>query len=91
VIAGGTRVAVSVSLPLVQTPRRWQAGHRADVRSEQALWGKPSPVPEPHQPVPHQALGIDWGGNFLAKHCLGTGNSTGRFERLCRGLYRLKR
>jgi hypothetical protein len=38
----------------------------------------------------NRALGITWGGNFLAKHCLGTGSSTPRFVRISRGLYRLK-
>jgi len=38
----------------------------------------------------NKALGITWGGNFLAKHCLGTGSSTARFVRVSRGLYRLK-
>jgi len=38
----------------------------------------------------NKALGITWGGNFLAKHCLGTGSSTVRFVRVSRGLYRLK-
>jgi hypothetical protein len=38
----------------------------------------------------NKVLGISWGGNFLAKHCLGTGSSTVRFVRVSRGLYRLK-
>lgn len=38
----------------------------------------------------NRALGITWGGNFLAKHCEGTGSSTARFVRVSRGLYRLK-
>ena len=38
----------------------------------------------------NKALGITWGANFLAKHCLGTGSSTARFVRVSRGLYRLK-
>ena len=38
----------------------------------------------------NNVLGITWGGNFLAKHCLGTGGSTARFVRVSRGLYRLK-
>lgn len=38
----------------------------------------------------NRALGITWGGNFLAKHCVGTGSSTARFIRIGRGLYRLK-
>jgi hypothetical protein len=38
----------------------------------------------------NRVLGITWGGNFLAKHCLGTGSSTARFVRVSRGLYRLK-
>ncbi len=38
----------------------------------------------------NEALGITWGGNFLAKHCLSTGSSTARFVRVARGLYRLK-
>jgi hypothetical protein len=38
----------------------------------------------------NKALGITWGGNFLAKHCLGTDSSTARFVRVSRGLYRLK-
>ena len=38
----------------------------------------------------NEVLGITWGGNFLAKHCLGTGGSTARFVRVSRGLYRLK-
>jgi hypothetical protein len=38
----------------------------------------------------NKALRITWGGNFLAKHCLGTGSSTARFVRVSRGLYRLK-
>ncbi len=38
----------------------------------------------------NKALGITWGGNFLPKHCLGTGGSTARFVRVSRGLYRLK-
>jgi hypothetical protein len=39
----------------------------------------------------NKALGITWGGNFLAKHCLGTGSSTARFVRVSRGLYRLNK
>ena len=38
----------------------------------------------------NKALGISWGGNFLAKHCLGTGSSTARFVRVSHGLYRLR-
>jgi hypothetical protein len=38
----------------------------------------------------NKVLGITWGGNFLAKHCLGTGSSTTRFVRVSRGLYLLK-
>ena len=38
----------------------------------------------------NRALGITWGGNFLAKHCLDTGSSTARFVCVSRGLYRLK-
>jgi hypothetical protein len=38
----------------------------------------------------NRALGITWGGNFLAKHCYLTGSSTVRFVRISRGLYRLK-
>jgi len=38
----------------------------------------------------NKVLGITWGGNFLAKHCLDTGSSTARFVRVSRGLYRLK-
>ncbi len=38
----------------------------------------------------NKALGITWGGNFLAKHCLGTGSSTARFVRVSHGLYRLR-
>ncbi len=38
----------------------------------------------------NKALGITWGGNFLAKHTVGTGSSTARFMRISRGLYRLK-
>jgi hypothetical protein len=38
----------------------------------------------------NKALGITWGGTFLAKHCFGTGHSTARFVRVDRGLYRLK-
>ncbi|MCU1316371.1 MAG: hypothetical protein JWN63_1693 [Candidatus Acidoferrum typicum] len=38
----------------------------------------------------NKVLGITWGGNFLAKHCLGSGSSTARFVRVSRGLYRLK-
>lgn len=38
----------------------------------------------------NNVLGITWGGNFLAKHCLDTGSSTARFVRVSRGLYRLK-
>jgi len=38
----------------------------------------------------NRALGITWGGNFLAKHCYLTGSSTARFVRISRGLYRLK-
>lgn len=38
----------------------------------------------------NRALGITWGGNFLAKHCFGTGSSTTRFVRVSGGLYRLK-
>jgi hypothetical protein len=37
----------------------------------------------------NEALGLTWGGNFLAKHCLGTGSSTARIVRVSRGLYRL--
>lgn len=36
------------------------------------------------------ALGINWAGVFLAKHCVGTGSSTGLFVRMERGLYRLQ-
>ena len=35
-------------------------------------------------------LGITWGGNFLAKHCVGNGYTTEHFVRMGRGLYRLK-
>lgn len=38
----------------------------------------------------NRALGITWGGNFLAKHCVGTGSSSARFVRISRGHYRLK-
>jgi len=38
----------------------------------------------------NKALGITWGGNFLAKYCLGTGTSTARFVRVSRGLYCVK-
>jgi hypothetical protein len=38
----------------------------------------------------HKALGITWGGNFLAEHCVGTGSSNARFVRVSHGLYRLK-
>jgi hypothetical protein len=38
----------------------------------------------------NNVLGITWGGNFLAKHCLDTGSSTARFVRVSRGLYWLK-
>jgi hypothetical protein len=38
----------------------------------------------------NKVMGITWGGNFLAKHCLGTGSSTTRFVRVSRGLYHLK-
>jgi hypothetical protein len=38
----------------------------------------------------NRVLGITWGGNFLAKHCVGTGSSTSHFVRVSRGLYRLK-
>jgi hypothetical protein len=38
----------------------------------------------------NKALGISWGGNFLAKHRLGTGSSIARFVRVSRGFYRLK-
>jgi hypothetical protein len=38
----------------------------------------------------NKVLGITWGGNFLAKHCLGTGSSATRFVRVSRGLYHLK-
>lgn len=38
---------------------------------------------------PNEALGLTWGGNFLVRHCLGTGSSTARFVRVSRGLYRL--
>lgn len=39
----------------------------------------------------NRVLGIDWGGNFLAKHCVGNGYTTELFVRVSRGLYRLKR
>jgi hypothetical protein len=35
-------------------------------------------------------LGITWGGNFLAKHCVGNGYTTEHFVRVSRGRYRLK-
>ncbi len=35
-------------------------------------------------------LGITWGGNFLAKHCVGNGYTTEHFVRVSRGLYSLK-
>jgi hypothetical protein len=35
-------------------------------------------------------LGINWGGNFLAKHCVGNGYTTEHFVRVERGKYRLK-
>lgn len=35
-------------------------------------------------------LGITWGGNFLAKHCIGNGYTTEHFVRVGRGQYRLK-
>jgi hypothetical protein len=35
-------------------------------------------------------LGIDWGGNFLAKHAIGNGYTTEHFVRVSRGLYELK-
>jgi len=35
-------------------------------------------------------LGINWGGNFLAKHCIGNGYTTEHFIRVSRGEYRLK-
>ena len=38
----------------------------------------------------NKALGITWGGNFLAKHCLWTGSSTARFVRVSGVLYCLK-
>jgi hypothetical protein len=38
----------------------------------------------------NRALHITWGGNFLAKHCEGTGTSTARFVRVSRGMYRLR-
>lgn len=34
-------------------------------------------------------LGITWGGNFLAKHCVGNGYTTELFVRVGRGEYRL--
>jgi len=37
----------------------------------------------------NSALGIDYAGNFLAKHCQ-TGSSTHLFNRISRGLYRIK-
>jgi hypothetical protein len=37
----------------------------------------------------NKVLGITWGGNFLTKHCLGTGSSTTRFVRVSRGLCHL--
>jgi hypothetical protein len=37
------------------------------------------------------ALGIDWAGTFLPKHCVGNpGNNTELFVKISRGLYRLK-
>jgi hypothetical protein len=38
----------------------------------------------------NKLLGIDWAGNFLAKHCVGNGYTTEHFVRISRGLYRLK-
>ena len=39
----------------------------------------------------NRALGIERGGNFLAKHCVGNpGGFSERFVRIERGLYRLK-
>jgi len=38
----------------------------------------------------NSVLGITWGGNFLAKHCVGNGYTTEHFVRVSRGLYRLK-
>jgi hypothetical protein len=38
----------------------------------------------------NRVLAIDWGGNFLAKHCVGNGYTTELFVRVGRGLYRLR-
>jgi hypothetical protein len=38
----------------------------------------------------NKCFGIYWGGNFLAKHCVGNGYTTEHFDRVSRGLYRLK-
>lgn len=35
----------------------------------------------------NRLLGIDWGGNFLAKHVIGNGYTTEHFVRVSRGLY----
>lgn len=37
----------------------------------------------------NRILGIDYAGNFLAKHCQ-TGSSTHLFNRISRGLYKIK-
>jgi hypothetical protein len=45
----------------------------------------------PSQRTVNTALGIDWAGTFLPKHCVGNpGNNTELFVKISRGLYRLK-
>src|SRR4029077_892297 len=38
----------------------------------------------------NRALGINWAGTFLAKHCVGNGYTTEHFVRVSKGLYRLR-
>ncbi len=47
---------------------------------------------QPFKPADvNAALGIDWAGTFLPKHCVGNpGGNTELFVRLARGLYRFK-
>lgn len=48
-------------------------------------------LPQPFRAADiNRTLGIDWGGRFLAKHCVGNGYTTELFVRMSRGLYRLK-
>jgi hypothetical protein len=50
------------------------------------------PLKQPFEPADvNAALGIEWAGTFLPKHCVGNpGGNTELFVRVARGIYRLK-